>query len=214
MPLASLSFQIMTDSSRKRLFIGIPCQPADIIPGDGDSGAESGAPGLPEFLHRLTRLAGSDAPGLRPVPGQNLHLTLSFLGSTPVADIALIRQAMEQAISAIPGFELTLRGAGCFRHSLWLGVASHEVLSDTVNRLNRALASIGMSAGDKRFVPHVTVARWRPESRFKVSSLLADIAHRHWGRLPVAAVHLYESRTLPQGAVYSSLHSSFLSTHK
>ena len=112
-------------------------------------------------------------------------------------------------------FGLSLRGVGVFppqpsRRSpprvLWVGLAPVDRLSALKQAIDQALGPDPEMA-EREFHPHVTLARWKdppgPE--------LARFLDRHAGLAsPAFAVrdfHLYESRTLPEGAVYTRLHS-------
>ena len=50
-------------------------------------------------------------PGIRPVPANNLHLTLRFLGDTAESELPAIREALESAAAGLRPFraEILLR---------------------------------------------------------------------------------------------------------
>jgi len=134
-------------SDRVRCFIGVP---------------------VPEQVrHDLGAQIGDWSPSGRPVPFANLHLTLAFIGDTPIEAVHRIHRAIdaEQLGSA---FEIQLRGLGAFPRPeratvLWLGV---ERGAEAVNALNtgvmRALRSAGMPTEERPFYPHLTLSRIRP----------------------------------------------------
>ncbi|MGC8518160.1 MAG: RNA 2',3'-cyclic phosphodiesterase [Steroidobacteraceae bacterium] len=154
-----------------------------------------------ERLAGAVREAVHDCGG-RPVPLEQWHLTLAFLGAVPaerIADLATLAPAAALAADLPePGLELSLG-----RLADWPQPQVRCVLpiepSPALGRLARALADSLSAAGFlpdlKPFHAHVTVARkvTRPsEPR----------------RLPVVRWRferfaLLESRTLPSGAVYS-----------
>ncbi|MBT8147994.1 MAG: RNA 2',3'-cyclic phosphodiesterase [Gammaproteobacteria bacterium] len=185
----------MVAEQRKRLFIGIACQPGRAVQ---------------RVLSELRARAADPATGLRPVPAENLHITLKFLGMVPVPEIAMISQIMQQIVSRQRSLTLQLHGFGCFKQALWLGVKDNEELQHLAAGLDQALGIIGVSRQQNAFVPHLTVARLRPGAKLKLSELQATYGDRTWGELKVDTVTLFESETLPQGARYSRLFSASL----
>ena len=182
----------MDAEKRKRLFIGIAYQPGKAVK---------------QVLTDLQSRAGNPVAGLRPIAEENLHITLKFLGMIPESEVAMVWQIMQQIVSRHSFFPVQVHGFGCFRQALWLGIANSEDLQRLAADLNQALKVIGIPEERKPFVPHLTVARLRPDARLKISELQASYGHRDWGTVMVDTVTLFESQTLPQGARYSKLFS-------
>jgi 2'-5' RNA ligase len=106
----------------------------------------------------------SSAAGLRVLDRDSLHLTLSFLGERPTAEIPQLAAAFSDACEGAPGLELAL-GA-----PLWLPPRSPRALAVEVREESGSLASLqgavelalgGERSGRRRFRPHVTVGRMR-----------------------------------------------------
>lgn len=138
------------------------------------------------------------ARGVRPMPAENLHLTLAFLGSVEAARLADI-EAMAHAIAFAP-FELVLDTPGAFPRAgaIWLGAAHvPSALSDLVERLRIGLAEIGLPGEARAFHPHVTLARSR--ERIRPPPAGGAIAPLVW---PVDTFWLVQSQTLAQGPIY------------
>jgi len=182
----------MNTEKRKRLFIGIAYQPGEPVK---------------EVLTELRSRAEEPGAGLRPVVEENLHITLKFLGMIPESDIAMICQVMQQTVSRHLPLTLQVRGFGCFKQALWLGIKDSEELQELAAAINQALAVVGVAREQKPFRPHLTVARLRPNARLKVSELQTSYGDRDWGAIKVDSVHLFESETLPEGARYCKLFS-------
>ncbi len=148
-------------------------------------------------------LEGADLPG-RPVPPQNWHLTLRFLGwTTPVQRDGILR-ALDEADLGAP-FRIRFAGLGAFPKPrratvLWLGVRSGiEELERLAGAAEEASLAAGFTREDRPFHPHLTLARIRPA--VDVTELV--------GRFPpfdvfmeVSAVTFYRSRLGPGGARY------------
>lgn len=104
-------------------------------------------PGL-DALVELSSLFGSDNPGLRRVPRENLHLTLRFYGEAAPEDV---ERTVEEEIARKDFGPLNYRldRLGTFGgRVLWVG----GEVSPGVGDLAKAL-------GNRSFRPHVTLAR-------------------------------------------------------
>jgi 2'-5' RNA ligase len=112
--------------------------------------------------HALTALA-VPLPGVAWTPPQRLHLTLRFLGDTPVASIGALCERL-RAIRVAPFF-LPVAGLGVFPprgqpRVLWCGVGrGHPHLYQLRQRVDDSILALGLEADLKSFVPHFTLAR-------------------------------------------------------
>jgi RNA 2',3'-cyclic 3'-phosphodiesterase len=155
-------------------------------------------------LHAATAGAVQRTAG-RPVPIENLHVTLSFLGNVPCDRIAELRRIGATVADSHRGPQpLTIR-LDQLEH--W---ARARVLCATTRgepgpaialaaALNRAVVADGFTPDLKPFRAHVTVAR-------KVSARLQlpDFATLEWR---FEAFALIDSRTDAEGPVYSVVES-------
>lgn len=98
---------------------------------------------------------------------ENLHLTLKFLGDTPVTKVEGLAQAAQRAASKVEPFELIIAGCGAFPPGgqprvLWVGL---EDASGQLALLHTALEDECSKAGfpreERPFHPHLTIARIR-----------------------------------------------------
>lgn len=89
------------------------------------------------------------------VPGQNLHLTLAFIGEVDSA--IAVREALEMA--AYKPFKLSLDEFGSFQDTLYAGVRGSQGLSNAAKAVRIALAARGIHYDEKKFVPHITLVR-------------------------------------------------------
>ena len=172
----------MSDGERLRLFVALPL-PEETV----------------ERLVAWQREALGGVGGLRVVPPPNLHITLAFLGSRPLADVERIVGAMRDAAARIPTFELV---AERYRETQRVGMV---VLSDTAPaspsrslaaRVQRRLERLGVYAPEARpWTPHVTVARFSERPRLALDP--PDL-----GAFSPSEVALYHSVLRPSGAQY------------
>lgn len=115
-----------------------------------------------ELRTRIIRATRAEVRGTggKPVPAENLHMTLHFLGATPEE---LIDPLLER-IAAMPfqPFELTLGRYGCWQRArtLWLGVEeTPPELAELAGDLSRISQELGLPRQRRAFIPHMTLAR-------------------------------------------------------
>lgn len=153
-------------------------------------------PELAQSLGTLARDVARRTRG-RPVPAENVHLTLAFVGAWPHARLPELLDAGAQLRGA--PVELRLDTLGGFRRAgvAWIGAATTSSLSALVTSLATALVSAGVALEDRPLAPHVTLARKcrgpYPDERVAPFAWTAD------------AVTLLESQTRAEGARYRTL---------
>lgn len=144
---------------------------------------------------------------------ENLHLTLKFLGATEARAVPEIQAALARVAAELGAdLPIALSGIGSFRgrddsRTLWLAARNPDVksLSHLVSRLETELAALGIRPEPRPFHAHVTVARAAG------TPALAMLLERMTCANPVQltftadALILFESRTLPAGAVYTEI---------
>lgn len=112
---------------------------------------------------KIVNYRSTAAPGGKPIPEENLHITLLFMGK-------LNRAQLQKVISAtmklkLPGFCIQLNQTGHFSKSKvsWLGLKS---VPDALVRLhNAAFTSVHNSQvflQQRQYIPHLTLARKSP----------------------------------------------------
>ncbi len=94
-------------------------------------------------------------------PAESLHITLRFFGEVDERRAEDIAQ--ELALAAIPPFDLTLAGVGCFGEgdkirAVWAGLVESEPLRRLAGRCEAAARRVGCAAETRNFSPHVTLA--------------------------------------------------------
>lgn len=164
---------------------------------------------LPESVRFDLMLVQSGLPVPRPVPLENLHLTLVFLGE--LAETTLSDADLAFGKIRVPPFELTLGSLGMFGGARARNVHSEAVASAGLLQLQAkvetAARSAGISVPGRRFAPHVTLARL-PERFGDRPRLEAAVAARSGYRSAPFAVEdfrLYRSWLAPGGSSYEEL---------
>ena len=89
------------------------------------------------------------------VPGQNLHLTLAFIGETK--ETAAVKAAMD-TVKWKP-FKLSFSEISAFGDLVYAGCKGNQGLNSLVRDLRAALDAQGIPCDRKKFVPHITLIR-------------------------------------------------------
>ncbi len=157
----------------------------------------------PELKLELSLLC-SGVPGARWVDPGNLHLTLRFIGEIS-EDIAADVDAALVGLKA-RRFTLQLAGTGVFGgnkpHALWVGVERHPDLVRLRDKIEQALIRAGLAPEQRRFAPHVTLARLRDPVLDALGHFLATHAQFRAAPLPVEHFSLIASFPTKAGSVY------------
>ena len=156
----------------------------------------------------LKRRALACAPQARItwIPADRLHLTMRFIGEIEPDRLAEVSAALAPAL-VTSVFELTVSGVDVFPGSgaprvLWAGLAGGAdrlvvLETDVSNRL----AGCGVPRKDRRYRPHLTLARVRDTACLRAGMLLDGLIDRAFGRT-LDAITLFGSRLSPRGPTY------------
>ena len=126
-------------------------------------------------LARLSRKLAEDCGG-KPVAREKIHLTLAFLGAVDAAALERARE-IGSRLRCEP-FDLVLDRVGSFRPArvAWAGFTQvPESLREVAEGLAVLLRGAGIELEERRFVPHVTLAR-----RIRGDVAFASIEHVAW----------------------------------
>jgi 2'-5' RNA ligase len=109
----------------------------------------------------LVRQAGSG----RPVPVENFHLTLAFIGESKRLDdvAAIMRQTVGYNAHKSDFSQIQLSGIGSFKgnkgYTWWVGFKELPALQKLQKTLITDLIQAGFAIQQRKFMPHVTLAR-------------------------------------------------------
>ena len=140
---------------------------------------------------------------LRLTPERNLHVTLKFLGLMAEEAIPELSLHLAQICAKQQVFNYQCRGLGHFKQSIWLGVDSSPELQALSKDIETCCTLLGFAAEQKRFTPHVTIARYGKAARPPLSNLIERFGKQEWFSGEVSEACLFKSETLPAGAKYT-----------
>jgi len=160
-----------------------------------------------EVRQRLAGLSGG-VPGARWMDPASLHLTLRFIGEVPEDQALDIDEAL--ADLRAPPFSVTLEGVGVFgtgrrARILWAGVERNEALNHLQAKVESVLVRCGQRAEERKFTPHVTLARLKDPPQDRIARFLYERGLFRAGPMPVDHVTLYRSHLGNGGSVYEAL---------
>jgi RNA 2',3'-cyclic 3'-phosphodiesterase len=160
---------------------------------------------LPEAVtQRLSALAGG-IPGARWSPPRNMHVTLRFIGDVDgreASDIAAILDEVDGA-----AFDMAVEGVDVFggrrdARLLYAGVAPREPLKRLRDKIEAALQRHGLPAEERKYHPHITLARLRGAPADRVGRFLEANGLLMSPPIRVESFGLYDSIRGNDGAVY------------
>lgn len=156
------------------------------------------------------RVPGRAVTWVRP---ESMHLSLRFLGDTPLDRLDALFTMLESVGALHQPFTLQLSQLGVFPNErrprvIWVGLGGDVDAAAALQRdLDAALVPLGWQPEGKPFSPHLTLGRVKRDH---------DQIWLPWGRSVVPAsfdvgeIHLIESQLRPQGSLYIVRHSSQL----
>jgi RNA 2',3'-cyclic 3'-phosphodiesterase len=177
-----------------------------------------------EIHHRLDQVSKQLKDQLvnmpvRWVPGQNIHLTLKFLGDVSIANLDILTKILENTVSAHHSFEISAGGLGAFPkihqpRVIWIGLEVPPELIAIQHSLELETARVGYPREERPFSPHLTLGRVsRNVSVVETQAIARALEATKVGFLGVTrvmAVNLFRSDLNPDGAVYTRIYSAHL----
>ena len=146
------------------------------------------------------------ADNVRPVPKEQIHLTLKFLGDQDEKKVEKLCSSLKDALHRTEPFDIVVEGVGAFpdmRHPkvVWLGVKDPESLFGLAEKVDSAVKEMKLKSDDKRFSPHITIGRVNDRTE------LDDFFSRYKGiefcSFRCDHVDVMKSVLTPKGAIHS-----------
>jgi RNA 2',3'-cyclic 3'-phosphodiesterase len=147
---------------------------------------------------------------IRPVAPEYIHLTLKFLGNTDILMLREITAAISNTAEAISSFNFTpgttigsFPGTFSSARILFAPVEDTEgQIRNVFNSLENNLAKIQVKKDERKFAPHITIARIREKLNTGTADLIKKISLNFKDSIICSKITLFESRLKPAGADY------------
>ena len=174
------------------------------------------SPALRESLQRPLDGLASLSESIRVNPVERMHLTLHFLGHLPVPQVEDLSSRLAPIVETHHPIRLAAQGVGAFpsvnrAQVLWAGITGAELprLVALQGELGGGLRRAGVPVEDRRFRPHLTLARvqrpLRAPERRRLQEWSAAWRDIDLGELPVTEVRLMRSQLGGGPPRYSTL---------
>jgi RNA 2',3'-cyclic 3'-phosphodiesterase len=179
--------------NQKRLFIAIE------IPGK-----------LKQYLYDIVTDMSIKNRGIRAIAKENIHLTLKFLGNTDVNKISKIARLISSESAVFPKFSFStgarieafpqLKSARIIFIPVEEG---SEKIIHFYDKLEDSLSKIKIVKDDRKFIPHLTVARIR--NAIDLREEINNINIKPQKNIECTHITLFESILKKSGAEYKVL---------
>ncbi len=159
---------------------------------------------LPEDVKGRLASCRGGVEGARWQDIAQMHLTLRFIGEVDQPQEVDIRAALTGL--RFQPFQVTLAGIGLFGkarrpRALWVGVDDPKPLKHLHEKIDQALVSAGVAPEERKFTPHVTLARFRGRAR-RLEDFLDSCAGLALPAFEVNSFALFSSHLSHTGAQY------------
>lgn len=141
---------------------------------------------------------------------KNLHITTKFIGEWPAERL----EELIGALGKLPrrgDIEIAVRELGWFPSSraprvFWAGVEGGDGLAELARDTDQAASRLGVPAEERRFSPHLTLARIKPLTQLRdLKDAIEAMPSVEFGSFTADRFHLYASELRPSGAEYNRL---------
>lgn len=152
--------------------------------------------------------------GARFVDRDKMHITLQFFGNIDEKKIGIVSGCMDSI--AIGRFNISVKGLGTFGgrkpNVLFAKIAEGEGdIENIYNTIGSCIKSAGMRTDERKYTPHVTIARLNNEANIlNINSLMKQYSDIDFGRFECSSIILIRSTPTESGYVHSKLHSRSL----
>lgn len=149
-------------------------------------------------------------PPIKAVEPDNLHVTLKFLGDIDRGIVDDVGRVITEAVGNSAPFEVDLAGLGVFPHAarpsiIWAGLPDADQLVAMAGEIEKGFKKIGFAPEDRKFEPHITLARSKARPPFGLDEVLSAHAETQFGKSEVTSVILFQSELRPEGPLYTPL---------
>lgn len=161
---------------------------------------------IPPIIRTFLHSMGRSLHGARAVPEDQIHITMRFIGEVEGSVLHDIRDHLS-SVDAEPFF-IKISGVGHFPprgnpRVVWAGIEKNDQLFRLKKKLDRALYQAELPPDNRKFSPHITIARLNNCSLQRVTTFLSGNAFLQFDEFEVKSFHLYSSKLSHKGAIHT-----------
>lgn len=147
-------------------------------------------------------------PQVRLTDLDKVHLTFAFIGEQPDSIKNSLIQALQISAKGIAGFEITPAYIDGFPNIhypriVWAGVKGDvDRIIILRERIKDALAKLGLDTDERRFIPHITIAKLNNNIEIPTSTegQLQNLMSGSFSPIKISSIKLFES--VPEGGFH------------
>ncbi|HEY5707370.1 MAG TPA: RNA 2',3'-cyclic phosphodiesterase [Terrimicrobiaceae bacterium] len=161
---------------------------------------------LPERCRQTLTNLDPHLKGLRWLPAEQLHVTMSFMGQVHSTQEESLRDALGEV--RVPAFFLPILGVGTFGKPrptvVWAGLGkAHPHLFALHKHIQDAVLHAGLEPDLKPFHPHITLGRANGVSSAVLQPFLRRYANTEFDLWKVTGFAMFSSVLSPEGPIHT-----------
>ena len=130
---------------------------------------------LPSKISSKLAILNQTISCARAIPEHQLHLTLRFIGEVDYLQFQEIKAGLSELKH--PPFTISVKGVGHFPPRgnpkvIWAGIDPQDEVRHLRNRVNKILRQCNVEPKQRKFYPHITLARLKNSSPQKIKNFL------------------------------------------
>jgi len=141
------------------------------------------------------------------VKGEQLHITLKFLGEVQEKDIEKVILVLEEISKTTKKFTVELKGLGHFNEKiLWIGSPENNEIVNLANVVDENLSKLGFAKEIRPFAIHLTLCRIKNLKNSKrFAEFIAKCKDKSFGKFIVNEMKLIKSTLSEEGPIYEEI---------
>ena len=166
---------------------------------------------IPDHIKSSLLQLRVNIPGAKWTDGDQLHITLKFIGEVDSQKFIEIRDKLLEI--RMDQFQLQIKGVGYYPPGnsskrnvpkvLWAGIGDPVYITKLRNKIENTFNELGLKREGRKFNPHVTLARLKNSHSLSIAEFLSAYTNFKSDNFRVGEFRLYSSKLLPGGAVHN-----------
>ncbi|HRX31601.1 MAG TPA: RNA 2',3'-cyclic phosphodiesterase [Tenuifilaceae bacterium] len=144
------------------------------------------------------------------VNDKTLHLTLHFLGNTPISLVEKIKSDLHASVEGFGSFSCSLKSLGYFGNPIpkvvWVGIDKSEKIVELQKKVEQVVNNNGFESDIRGFNPHITLGRVKfMNSVQPFRELIEKYNGEPFQENTVDKLIFYRSDLRPTGPIYTPI---------